>query len=173
MCFSNIPVLLLFLFSLCHPVLFCLSTLLYSAFLLPPFFPLYWIIFSICLGRLAPAFLCSVSHWQGLSWVIWQTLFTHPLHVEFPWAPTAIACKLHEQGRTTGGCLGTPWPHICHSWSLEFILQGERLFHLLGKLFLSLKGKKKQTQTTAKTKPQNPQPNEKPHNNKPNQRTPT
>lgn len=73
------------------------------------FFPFYWRIFSICLGRLAPAFLCSVRHWQELSWLIWQTVFIHPLHMEFPWTPTALACKLHEQGRTTWGCLGTPW----------------------------------------------------------------
>lgn len=129
--------------SLCHPILFCLSTLLYSAFLLPPFCPLYWSIFSICLGRLAPAFLCSVSHWQELSWVIWQTVFTHPLHVGFPWTPTAPACKLHERGRTTRGCLGSPCATSATLGAQSSYSREKGSSTLLDSSFNYLKGKNK------------------------------
>lgn len=129
--------------SLCHPILFCLSTLLYSAFLLPPFCPLYWSIFSICLGRLAPAFLCSLSHWQELSWVIWQTVFTHPLHVGFPWTPTAPACKLHERGRTTRGCLGSPCATSATLGAQSSYSREKGSSTLLDSSFNYLKGKNK------------------------------
>lgn len=129
--------------SLCHPILFCLSTLLYSAFLLPPFCPLYWSIFSICLGRLAPAFLCSLSHWQELSWVIWQTVFTHPLPVGFPWTPTAPACKLHERGRTTRGCLGSPCATSATLGAQSSYSREKGSSTLLDSSFNYLKGKNK------------------------------
>lgn len=76
----------------CHPALFCLSILLYSAFLLSLLFfffsPLLWTIFSFLFGEaVTPACFCSLSHWQVLSWLIWQTGSTRPLHAEFPWTP--------------------------------------------------------------------------------------